>query len=205
MEEFHVLAGPLHQHHESARKVRRISRRTVLVVDHARRLSFAGQPQHGFHEIIAEFRIEPCRTHDGSACTGRPHPFFTGQFRPAVNAHRPYGILLAVRPRSRPVEHVIGRYVKQPATIPHGERSEHRRPVRIDAFRRRFVALGPVHSRIGRTVDDCLRPALFHNGFHTFGIGDVAFRQVGKNETVRRIFRRYLPQRQAELAIRPGH
>lgn len=187
------------------RQIGRISRRSDLVVHHVQRIAFAAQPQHRLNEIIPVLRVEPCGTNHAGIAPARFDRLLSGQFRAAVNALRRGRTVFLQRMTTLPVEHVIGRNMDQTDPALPGDAGQHFRALHVD-FRRRFgIAFGPVHRRIGRTVDDQVDRMFLRQSCDTRPIRDIRLRDIGKYEPVLRVHSGNFLQRTTQLPISAGN
>ena len=180
------IAPRLDQGEDRKRQVAGVGRSAHLVEDHAQRLTLRGQPQHRLQKVVPVLRIEPCRAQDQVAAPRGLHGLLARQLRTPVGPQRRGRHILRVGPVPRAVEDVVRRDVDQRRTRLLGRCREVCRGLVVEQVGCRFILLGTLHVRVGRTVDDHVDTLFLDRLKHRPGVGDVQLRDVGGQVVVGR-------------------
>ena len=113
--------------------------------------------------------VDPARAKYVMPAAGRGDRPLPGELCRSVHRPRPRLVGFAVAVRRRAVEHVVGGVVNENRILSGGLGGDRGYGRGINQLRAVWLALGPIHGRVGSGVDDHRRPLPGEQGHDLFG------------------------------------
>ena len=167
---------------QAAGQVDGVGGRAGLVPDDAQRVPLAAQLEHGFHEVVGVFGVEPARAQDEILVETGGNGLLALQLGKAINAARRRGVSFEQGLVAGAGKHEIGGDVQQRGAVGGAEAGQVFGPVAVHAAGSGYVVLGLVYGRVGGAIDDVGRPALGKNGSQRVHIQNVSLLLGQKNQ-----------------------
>ena len=153
---------------------------THLVEDHIETGAAGHETEHGLHEILAMYRIQPRCADDDAAAAAVDDGLFTGKLGAAVSSKRVGGQVFGAGGVALAAEHVVRAHMHQQCAFGLGCGSQIGCCRRVDEVGYIFLVFRCIHIGVGSAV---------HDSAYSFGsfqysccISDVELSHIGKDE-----------------------
>ena len=193
------------QQQDGAGQIFGIGWRSDLVAYHRYLGALFSEPEHGFDEVVPEFRVEPRRAEDRRIASRGLECFFPFPFGTPVDAAGIRHIVFLQRTVARAGEYVVGGDVDHPDVVFNGNLGQNSRAEGVDPLGEFRFALRPVYCRIGRAIDDQVDTLFFYQAGDVRFVRNVHFGHIGEKILVLRIVGADLLQRAPQLPVCAGY